>query len=50
MRAELAEGLAIGVTSVPTFVVGDRGLAVAQEPEAILALLRPGGRAPVISD
>jgi predicted DsbA family dithiol-disulfide isomerase len=40
VRAELAEGMSIGVRSVPTFVVGRRGVAGAQDPEVILELLR----------
>ena len=40
VRAELAEGVAIGVRSVPTFVVGNRGVSGAQDPSAILDLLR----------
>lgn len=39
---ELAEGVAIGVRSVPTFVVGNRGVAGAQDPEVLLDLLRSG--------
>ncbi|HEY8371768.1 MAG TPA: DsbA family oxidoreductase [Pseudonocardiaceae bacterium] len=42
VRAELAEGLTIGVRSVPTFVVGRRAVAGAQEPEVLLTLLREG--------
>ena len=40
LRAELAEGIAIGVRSVPTFVVGRRGVAGAQSAEVLLDLLR----------
>ncbi|WP_033427582.1 DsbA family oxidoreductase [Saccharothrix syringae] len=43
LERELAEGLAIGVRSVPTFVVGNRGVAGAQDPEVLLDLLRTGG-------
>ncbi|WP_223198439.1 DsbA family oxidoreductase [Solihabitans fulvus] len=42
VRAELAEGLAIGVRSVPTFVVGRKGVSGAQEPDVLLELLRAG--------
>ncbi|WP_344878149.1 DsbA family oxidoreductase [Allokutzneria multivorans] len=42
LRAELAEGIAIGVRSVPTFVVGRRGVAGAQPAEVLLDLLRGG--------
>ncbi|WP_086826078.1 DsbA family oxidoreductase [Allokutzneria sp. NRRL B-24872] len=42
VRAELAEGIAIGVRSVPTFVVGRRGVAGAQPAEVLLDLLRGG--------
>ncbi|WP_199442318.1 DsbA family oxidoreductase [Umezawaea beigongshangensis] len=40
LREELALGVALGVRSVPTFVVGNRGVAGAQDPEVILDLLR----------
>ncbi|MFB9909245.1 DsbA family oxidoreductase [Allokutzneria oryzae] len=40
VRAELAHGIAIGVRSVPTFVVGRQGVAGAQPAEALLDLLR----------
>ncbi|WP_170185038.1 DsbA family oxidoreductase [Saccharothrix texasensis] len=40
LRDELAEGVAIGVRSVPTYVVGNRGVAGAQDPDVILDLLR----------
>ncbi|XVS66469.1 DsbA family oxidoreductase [Actinosynnema sp. CA-299493] len=40
LRAELDEGVAIGVRSVPTYVVGNRGVAGAQDPDVILDLLR----------
>ncbi|ONI87777.1 hypothetical protein ALI22I_21595 [Saccharothrix sp. ALI-22-I] len=43
LSAELDEGRAIGVRSVPTFVVGNRGVAGAQDPEVILQLLRSAG-------
>jgi predicted DsbA family dithiol-disulfide isomerase len=43
LSAELAEGRALGVRSVPTFVVGNRGVAGAQDPEVILQLLRSAG-------
>ncbi|MFD7654024.1 DsbA family protein [Actinosynnema sp. NPDC059797] len=43
LNEELAEGLAIGVRSVPTFVVGRRGVAGAQDPEVLLDLLRGAG-------
>ncbi|GAA1282332.1 DsbA family oxidoreductase [Saccharothrix xinjiangensis] len=42
LNEELAEGVAIGVRSVPTFVVGRRGVAGAQDPEVLLDLLRTG--------
>ncbi|MGM1063446.1 DsbA family oxidoreductase [Saccharothrix sp. Mg75] len=42
LTEELAEGVAIGVRSVPTFVVGNRGVAGAQDPEVLLDLLRTG--------
>jgi predicted DsbA family dithiol-disulfide isomerase len=40
VRQELAEGVGIGVRSVPTFVVGNRGVSGAQDPSVILELLR----------
>jgi predicted DsbA family dithiol-disulfide isomerase len=40
VRQELAEGIAIGVRSVPTFVVGNHGVSGAQDPSVILELLR----------
>ncbi|MGY5045602.1 DsbA family protein [Streptomyces sp. 900105755] len=40
VRAESARGATVGVTAVPTFVVGRRALAGAQDPEAILDFLR----------
>ena len=40
IRQELAEGIAIGVRSVPTFVVGNRGVSGAQDSSVILELLR----------
>jgi predicted DsbA family dithiol-disulfide isomerase len=43
LNRELAEGIAIGVRSVPTFVVGNRGVAGAQDPEVLLELLRTSG-------
>ncbi|SBT42933.1 DsbA family oxidoreductase [Micromonospora auratinigra] len=42
VRAELAEGLAIGVRAVPTFVVAGRAVGGAQPPEVLLDLLRRG--------
>ena len=43
LNLELADGVAIGVRSVPTFVVGRRGVAGAQDPEVLLDLLRSSG-------
>jgi len=40
VRQELAEGITIGVRSVPTFVVANRGVSGAQDPSVILELLR----------
>ncbi|WNV83339.1 DsbA family oxidoreductase [Umezawaea sp. Da 62-37] len=40
VRQELTEGIGIGVRSVPTFVVGNRGVSGAQDPSVILELLK----------